>query len=320
MLRRLLFLLLALTLALPAAARTPPRPGFKPGIRVFGSSFILDQLAIPASSAYSTRRLSGNYAGFALRVIRSSDTTTSDIGFTAAGDLNTTALLAFCAATDCNVTIQYDQSGNGRNATPSVGAEQPRIVSSGSLYTLNSKAAIRYESGTPGAGNYRRLLAYKFAAPSADWTYADVGASDAVTGNTRDTFWTDGNGASLTGIYLQNDAPLKTVFNAAASTTPVQNGTTNPTAATGEVILGTQTAANLFTGYRNAEVGTPTSVTWTVGSQTSLWLGAYANVSGVVASASLSGYLPEHISWAAVLSAPDIALYLANAKTYWGTP
>ncbi len=56
---------------------------------------------------------------------------TSDIGFTASGDLDSATLSAFCAMSSCYVTTWYDQSGNGKNATQSNQSMQPRIVNAG---------------------------------------------------------------------------------------------------------------------------------------------------------------------------------------------
>ena len=52
-------------------------------------------VATPASVAYSLRKLSNSYTGFALQIRRSSDNTTQDIGFTAGGHLDTVSLKAF---------------------------------------------------------------------------------------------------------------------------------------------------------------------------------------------------------------------------------
>lgn len=91
-----------------------------------------------AAAAYSVRKLRNAYTGSAIRVRRSSDNAESDIGFSS-GNLDTSALTTFCGAGDGFVTTWYDQSGNGYNATQSTAANQPQIVSSGSVLTVNSK-------------------------------------------------------------------------------------------------------------------------------------------------------------------------------------
>jgi hypothetical protein len=90
------------------------------------------------------RRLSGTYSGKAIRV-RRTDLQESDIGFTALGELDTTALLAFTGTGALNngfVTTWYDQSGNGYNATQTTALNQPQIVSSGSIIFDNQKPSL----------------------------------------------------------------------------------------------------------------------------------------------------------------------------------
>jgi hypothetical protein len=99
-----------------------------------------------AAVAYSVRKLRTAYTGSAIRVRRSSDNTETDIGFSGA-NLDTTALTTFCSGTNGFVTTWYDQSGNSNNATQTTAANQPQIVSAGSLITKNSKPAI-YGNGT----------------------------------------------------------------------------------------------------------------------------------------------------------------------------
>lgn len=95
-----------------------------------------------ATAAYSLRKLNTLYTGSAIRVRRSSDNTEQDIGFTGGNDLDTAALTSFCGSGNGFVTTWYDQSGNARNATQTTAANQPQIVSSGSIYQLNSKPTI----------------------------------------------------------------------------------------------------------------------------------------------------------------------------------
>jgi hypothetical protein len=86
-----------------------------------------------AAVAYSLRKLRTAYTGSAIRV-RRTDLAESDIGFNSAGNLDTTALLAFTGTGSLDngfVTTWYDQSGNGKNATQGTALIQPIIVSSG---------------------------------------------------------------------------------------------------------------------------------------------------------------------------------------------
>jgi hemin uptake protein HemP len=96
-----------------------------------------------AAAAYSLRKLRSAYTGNAIRVRRSNDNSEQDIGFVFFGQLDTVALLSFVGANNGFVVTWYDQSGNNRNATQTTQANQPQIVSSGSLITENGKVAIR---------------------------------------------------------------------------------------------------------------------------------------------------------------------------------
>ena len=97
-----------------------------------------------AAAAYSLRKLRTAYTGSAIEVRRASDNSTQDIGFVN-NELDTTSLASFCSGTNGFVTTWYDQSGNGNNATQSTAANQPRIVSSGSVITENGKPAVQFD-------------------------------------------------------------------------------------------------------------------------------------------------------------------------------
>lgn len=105
-----------------------------------------------AAAAYSLRKLRTLYTGSAIRVRRSSDNTEQNIGFTALGNLDTSALTSFCGAGNGFVTTWYDQSGNGRNATQTTAANQPQIVSSGSVITENGKPSVQFDGSNDGFG------------------------------------------------------------------------------------------------------------------------------------------------------------------------
>jgi hypothetical protein len=106
----------------------------------------------PSSVAYSLRKLRTAYTGSAVRVRRSSDNTEQDIGFNSLAELDTTALLAFVGAGNGFVTTWYDQSLNGYNAIQTTAANQPQIVSSGSLILDNGKTSLQF-NGNRGLRN-----------------------------------------------------------------------------------------------------------------------------------------------------------------------
>ena len=99
---------------------------------------------------YSLRKFTEAETLNAIRVRKevSSVDEETDIGFDSNGDLDTTALLSFASDADGGnvyVTIFYDQSGNGNNATNATESEQPLVVSGGTLVSENGKAAIDFD-------------------------------------------------------------------------------------------------------------------------------------------------------------------------------
>jgi hypothetical protein len=109
----------------------------------YSSVFTILDTYSGAAAAYSLRKLKSSYIGSAIRVRRSIDNTEQNIGFNTDGGLDTSLLLSFVGGGNGFVTTWYDQSGNGKNALQTTASNQPFIVSSGSIYTLNGKPIIR---------------------------------------------------------------------------------------------------------------------------------------------------------------------------------
>lgn len=98
-----------------------------------------------AAAAYSLRKLDKDYTGALIRVRK--DTTgqpEQDIGFVG-NDLDTAALKSFLNARSGFVVTWYDQSGNGRNATQSTQANQPRIALNGVIDRRSGDLALVYD-------------------------------------------------------------------------------------------------------------------------------------------------------------------------------
>jgi len=110
------------------------------GSESFGYLYLLNDYP-NAAAAYSLRKLRSAYTGSAIRVRRASDNNEQNIGFIN-NVLDTSSLTSFCSGTNGFVTTWYDQSGNGLNATQTTAANQPQIVSSGSVLLLNGKPKI----------------------------------------------------------------------------------------------------------------------------------------------------------------------------------
>lgn len=118
-------------------------------------NFPLNSITSPAATAFSLRKVNCSYSGSAIRIRSTAvGTPTFDIGFTSHGDLDTTSMKTAIGANSAYVTIWYDQSGNGRNATATLtGTNQPRIMLSGVIDRQGSRPAIRFLGGnTAGRG------------------------------------------------------------------------------------------------------------------------------------------------------------------------
>jgi hypothetical protein len=124
------------------AGQLPTQLG-KIGSESFGFIGLLDSYP-NAVAAYSLRQLRIAYTGSAIRVRRASDNTEQNIGFVN-NSLDTSSLTSFCSGTNGFITTWYDQSGNGNNATQTTAANQPQIVSSGSVILQNGKPAVQFD-------------------------------------------------------------------------------------------------------------------------------------------------------------------------------
>jgi hypothetical protein len=160
-----------------------------PFFRSFGGLAPILDLYPNAAAAYSLRLLRTAYSGNCIRVRRSSDNTEQDIGF-ANNTLNTANLLSFVGANDGFITKWYDQSGNGIDIIQVVAGFQPQIVSSGSLITLNSKAAINSTTtyltyATAGITNSYAFSVGQITAVNSLNTLFNTTATSGDSGNVR---------------------------------------------------------------------------------------------------------------------------------------
>lgn len=110
-----------------------------------------DFMAVAPTALLALRKLNPAYMGNCLKVRRSTDNTTLDIGFDG-NECDFAALLAFCGAGNGFVDTWYDQSGNANNVTQATTALQPRIVNGGVLDSANGYPAIYFQES--GSGYY----------------------------------------------------------------------------------------------------------------------------------------------------------------------
>jgi hypothetical protein len=150
-----------------------------------------------AAAAYSLRRLRSAYTGPAVRVRRESNNDELDIYFDGQGNLDTASLEAFCAGTNGFVKVWYDQGPGGNNAEQTVTADQPKIVSSGSIIEEGGKPALEFDvdSLVPSITNAASDYSF-FSVTKSNVSLANAHTIDVQSG--RLIF--DGRGSSL-GVY-----------------------------------------------------------------------------------------------------------------------
>lgn len=208
----------------------------KVGVRVpvsQTSQLLLDTYG-GAAAAYSLRKLRTAYTGYAIRVRRSSDNTSQDIGFKADGTLDTTTLLSFVGAGNGFVSIWYDQSGS-YNLIQNTSANQPSIVLSGVLNTQNSKpvlitdfnsfmtnGSLPLNGTTNSIFNVIKLTATRgvFAMMSGYSSYNQHWPSRDASGNNR---YYDSGGSNITASPLPNGYNLINLHENASGITVYEN-------------------------------------------------------------------------------------------------
>ena len=183
--------------------------------------YILYQSSKSASAAYSIRKTNCAYTGYALQVRKgtaTTGTTTADIGFTANGYLDTTALKTFVSTSSGYVVTWYDQSGNGKHLTQATNSKQPRIVNAGTIDRVNGMPTLTFQDTSDlmlapsmdiqsfsavrkvGAGGTSNAMRYLVSVP-ANFDFS-IRSSSTVSNyygdNNGDDFWTTGK------IYLNN--------------------------------------------------------------------------------------------------------------------
>lgn len=106
---------------------------------------------------FSLRLVNPAYLGDCIEVRRSSDNISQNIGFLG-GVLDTSSLLSFVGVGDGFIRTWYNQNGADNLTQTSNNSFQPKIVSSGSLITLNSKPSILFDGTDDRLNGSQALL------------------------------------------------------------------------------------------------------------------------------------------------------------------
>lgn len=191
-----------------------------------------------ANAAYSFRKLRTAYAGSAVRVRRDvAPFDEQDIGFDSYGNLDLAALDTFSGGDRLRVSVWYDQTTGGWDASNVTYAKQPLIHDGTSVVTLNGSPAMDYEEDvTSRSLNTANGVISATASPL--WVFV-VGGINAgftisypkitgpsvpmgVVGTTTNffsvwrgtqVFWGPGNGAPAGDQYIRTETATGTAMN-----------------------------------------------------------------------------------------------------------
>jgi len=273
------------------------------GATTASASLYLDATSNTAVAAHSLRKLRSAYAGSCIKVRRSSDNATQDIGFSG-NDLNTSALLTFCGAGDGFIDTWYDQSGNGNNLSASgTFYAQPQIVASGVVTTKNGKPSALITTA-------HQLACAISSNPTASRLFSMVVNISDSTGTIPLDTPTTGS------LAIQFDATTRLPYVVRRNTAVVGNKST--------VALTVGTMSALDIGINS------TTLDYNVDNSTSTTPNGGTSSSGAPAwTASTGFWFPRHngnasefvvFDQAAQVSAADRLTLRQNQKSYWGTP
>ena len=262
-------------------------------------------------AAYSLRKLNTSYTGFALRVRRSSDNTSQDIGFIN-NELDTTSLLSFVGSGNGFVTTLYDQSGYSKDVSQSTASLQPDIVLSGVLVTKLGKPTMRFGMAS---GNQSYLINNSISINSADLTFIYLANKDSI-GNEfnvssapvalKTAGTADWNNTSSMGTRLTNTNTHFVAYNSVF--TPEQSYVYNT-----NYLFWSQKVSNVISSginnntLQSATVGTSSNI---VGTQLTVGANSFNNDS------FLNGYIGEVIVYPSNQSANRIGIS-ANINSFY---
>lgn len=276
---------------------------------------ILDMLSGAAiasiAAIYSLRLIRAAYAGFCIRVRRSSDNAEQNIGFVG-GVLDTVALLAFVGAGNGFVVTWHDQSGNARDITQATAALQPRIVNAGVVDIVNTKPTVAFIAGSILAASSNFGLG-----GNPEFTVTTVFKVDSIPGTKAAFGWGNvGNARQACGLLATNAGNGNYFLQYAGSTNAnfQASGTDLNVVSTLKTAGAINTTSSLFKNGVAQTIQTSSSSIPEIAANPFV-LGQWAN-----GGADLMGSISEIEVFASALSTADRQLLEANQKAYYGTP
>jgi hypothetical protein len=266
--------------------------------------------------AYSLRKLDNDYTGAAIRVRK--DTTgqpEQDINFIG-NELDTASLKMFLNARSGFVTTWYDQSGNSRNATMTVQANQPRIANLGVIERRQGKVSIFFD----GSNDYLLNTTIGYTVNlTQHYAVSSRGASVASTQTVYSTGILSGLTNGFGFAYRPNNiATPNTLVQQARNlnTTIVTLGSYANTINVSNMIFGVTSATADSTYFNGGDLQTAAHTRANVITNSALMIGARSDGATNNPGVYLNGTVSEIIRWATI-NAPNRNEVFTNVNSYY---
>jgi hypothetical protein len=245
-----------------------------------GVSYLLDDY--PASAAYSLRQLKSTEVDV-VRVRRSSDNAESNFNPT---EITDGTLTAWTGANNGFVVTWYDQAG-AKNLTQSTAANQPKLVSSGTVILKNGLPAVNFDGSNDFIDNFSGTVLNTTNATVMTVSTNTLAADLACVA-------THHNGGNKT-IRLLNDARVGglTSFGVTntSSTQYYANLSTSRAAGTQLLQIGIIDSSKNMSAFDNGSTGGTDTYTGTTNSN-GIKLG-----SQYLSGSILQGSIQEYVAW-----------------------
>ena len=297
------------------------------------NSFVLDQVGVTPSFAFSTRKLRAAYNGPALRLVRTTDNSQVDVFFDSNGVVSGNSLVTLVVSGTSGVatgtsatltayqnnstntlfvTIWWDQSGNSFPAQQGTQANRPLFVLNGAG-SANQYASLRFTSASRHRlvvnQNLQTLLTNGLigavglvARPTANTEQNSFGFMNASNGAIRWSAhmnWTDGN----CYVDLGHAAEQHRTFANGTRLNLYRQYFFQRAATTKTLKVSGLTLMNNLTQTNNAAL-----------TGTGFGIGMSVNST----SPGFSGDIPEFILYKVVLTTSQISVLENNQISFWG--
>lgn len=265
---------------------------------VAAASNLLDLLSVQPAMSLSLRRLRAGYSGPAIRVVRSSDSTTKEIGFVG-NSLDTADLLSFCGSGNGQVDRWYNQHASPAQAFwPGRGAYS-RIVESGALVTQNSLVALKT------FGNSGQFSLY----PSSNVTFTEFTANAVLKKNasTDDAFIFSAENSNYQIVRVASGDIPSVYLEGPIFTTSTATDITSTLA----ILTTTKNAGGNVDVYRNSDSAIRLTGTSTAG-------GSLDQLFTLFNIPVPTIFAQELLFFQSELSSTDRAAMIANQRAYYG--